>query len=80
MTLLREKNINELFKLKDYNRVSGRVRPLIKEDISVSHAKDIVSLDQNDGGVLHHLKLCEKGAYQIIRRIFSGRSTETIVM
>ncbi|KAH3772055.1 hypothetical protein DPMN_173387 [Dreissena polymorpha] len=72
---LRKKYHNELVELKGNIRVFCRVRPLIREDGSGSQAEDIVTLDQDDSGVLY---INSKGRTQTfdVDRVFGEGSTQ----
>ncbi|XP_060596293.1 kinesin-like protein KIFC3 isoform X2 [Ruditapes philippinarum] len=75
---LRKKYHNELVELKGNIRVFCRVRPLIKEDGNGQQAENIVSLDNDDDGVLY---INSKGRTQTfdVDKVFGEKSTQNQV-
>ena len=76
---LRKKYHNELIDLKGNIRVFCRVRPPIKEDGSGVFAKSVVSVDQNDDGMLY---LSNKGRTTMYEadKVFDAKSTQDQVI
>ncbi|XP_033117249.1 kinesin-like protein KIFC3 [Anneissia japonica] len=72
---LRKKYHNELVDLKGNIRVFCRVRPIIKEDGSGANARNVVSYDRDDDGLIFVTNKTRQSSYEV-DKVFEATSTQ----